>query len=155
MAERLGFYAVCLIGWEGPRPAFFGDNRGIWPVRITTTQKEMTAAERSDLDSPHVGVVVLEYVLVPSAAHAKRLKDALNEVLLGEQEGQQNSPMRHSWRDVAGIFEVGDDQQRSMWWSVVLDAARELLSSDATEFTIYEEAEEVQQIISERVVRGR
>lgn len=155
VAHACGHYAVCLIGWEGPRPAFFGDNEGIWPVRIATSARETTAADRADLESPHVGVVVLEYVLVPSEAHAKRLREALDEVLLGEQESQQNSGARHRWRNVNGCWEPGDDHQRAIWWSVVIDEARRLMEGGAREFTIYETAEDAQKVISRKVVRGR
>lgn len=143
VAERLDLYAVCLIGWDGPRPRTFGDNRGIWPVKIAVSKKEVTAAARTDLESPHVGVIVLEYVLVPSEAHAKRLKEKLDEVLLGEQEGQQNDSLRHKWRDVIGLFDDGDDHQRAMWWGIVVEEARRLLRHGATEFTIYGAPEDV------------
>lgn len=154
VAQQMGFHAVCLIGWEGPRPAFFGDNRGIWPVRVATSAKEMTAHERADLETPHVGVVVLEYVLVPSAAHAKRLKDALDEVLMGEQEGQSNASLRHRWRDIQGCFEAGDDHGRVLWWGIVLDEARRLLRAGATAFPIYTSAEDVAEMISRKATRG-
>lgn len=137
LAERLDRYAVCLIGWEGPRPRAFGDNMGIWPVKVTISKKEMMAAARSDLESPHTGVIVLEYVLVATEVHAKRLKDALDEVLLGEQEGQQNDGLRHRWRDVRGLFEENDDHQRAMWWGLVVEEAQRLLCRGATEFVIY------------------
>ncbi len=155
VAQACGHHAVCLIGWEGPRPAFFGDNQGMWPVRVATSAKEQTAADRADLESPHVGVVVLEYVLVPSEAHAKRLKDALDEVLLGEQESQQNSGARHRWRNCIGCFEPGDEHQRAIWWSIILDEARRLLDGSSREFVIYETAEAAQDVISRKVVRGR
>lgn len=99
------------------------------------------AAERSDLESPVHCVVVLEYVLVATAEHAKRLKAALDEVLLGEQEGQMNAACRHRWRNVAGCFDEGDEHQRAIWWSIVLDEAQRLLRGGATEFAIYETAE--------------
>lgn len=142
VAEKLDLYAVCLIGWEGPRPRAFGDNRGIWPMKIAVSKKEMVAAARTDLESPHVGVIVLEYVLVPSEVHAKRLKEKLDEVLLGEQEGQQNDALRHKWRDCNGIFDVDDDHQRAVWWGLIVEEARRMLRPGATEFTIYGAPEE-------------
>lgn len=153
VAQTVGFHAVCLIGWEGPRPAYFGDNRGIWPVRVATSSKEMVAHERADLETPHVGVIVLEYVLVPSATHAKRLKDALDEVLLGEAEEQQNNPLRHRWVDVRGAWEEGDDYARAMWWGIVLDSARSILRKTTTSFPIYD-PDEAHAIINKKVFRG-
>lgn len=141
VAQRTGLHAVCLIGWEGPRAAAFGDNQGVWPVKVVTSTKEMMAAERSDLESPVHRVIVLEYVLVATAEHAKRLKAALDEVLLGEQEGQMNGACRHRWRNCVGCFEENDEHQRALWWSIVLDEAQRLLRGGATEFAIYETAE--------------
>lgn len=153
VAQTIGFHAVCLIGWEGPRPAYFGDNCGIWPVRVATSSKEMVAHERADLESPHVGVIVLEYVLVPSATHAKRLKDALDEVLLGQAEEQENAPLRHRWIDARGCWEEGDDHMRAMWWGIVLNEARRLLKRTSTDFPIYD-PDEAHAIINKKVHRG-
>lgn len=141
-AEMANCYAVCLIGWEGPRPRAFGDNAGIWPVRIAVSRKEMMAAERSDIESPHVKVVVLEYVLVPTEVHAKRLKEKLDDVLMGEQESQLNASLRHRWRDVRGCFEEKDEHSRAIWWALVLEEAQRLLRSGATHFAVYGSWEE-------------
>lgn len=153
-AQTMGFHTVCLIGWEGPRPAAFGDNYGIWPVRVATSAREMSAHERADLESPHVGVIVLEYVVVPSATHAKRLKDAIDEVLLGYQEEQENVATRHRWRNVRGCWEEGDDASRMMWWGEVLQEARRILEKGSTEFPIYESWEQVNSSITRRALRG-
>lgn len=152
MAAKM--HAVCLIGWEGPRPAFFGDNAGIWPVRVATAAREMDAADRADLESPHARVVVLEYVLVPTATHAKRLKDALDEVLLGEQENCMNKGLRHRWRDVRGCFEENDEHGRAIWWGIILEEAHRLLRAGATDFPIYQSWEEVQDAIPTAPRRG-
>ena len=141
-AEMTGLYAVCLIGWEGPRPRAFGDNAGIWPVRVAISKREMSAAERSDIESPHTPVVVLEYVLVSTEVHAKRLKEKLDEILLGEQESQMNSPLRHRWRDIRGTVDEKDEHQRAMWWALVLEEAQRLLRSGATHFAVYGSWEE-------------
>jgi hypothetical protein len=158
-AKAADWHAVCLIGWEGPRPAYFGDNQGIWPVRIVGTTKEMTAHEKADLETPHVGVVVLEHVLVPSAAHMKRLKDALDEVLLGEQEGQSNNALKSRWRNVRGCWDQDDpdpstrEQSRAIWWALVLEQAQRMLRQGSTEFPIYD-SEQVYRMLSKQATRG-
>lgn len=158
-AQRLGFHAVCLIGWEGPKPAYFGDNQGALPVRVTTASKEMIAADRADLDSPMVGVIVHEYVLVPSEAHAKRLKDALDEVLLGQQEEHENGSLRHRWRDARHCWDQDNcdkearEMDRARWWSIVLEEANRLLRPGATEFEIYD-PDDVAAIIDKKAKRG-
>ena len=153
VAQRTDFHAVCLIGWEGPRPAYFGDNKGIWPVRIATSTKELKAAQHADLETPHVGVVVLEYVLVSTAEHAKRLKEALDEVLLGFQEEQENSTLRGRWRDVQGCWAEGDEPGRQLWWSIVLQEAQRILRKTSTSFDVFD-ADEAYRRISKKATRG-
>lgn len=143
---------VCLIGWEGPRPRYFGDNSGVWPVRIVTTKKDRTAAKEADLETPHVGVVVLEKVAVPTAEHAKRLKAALDKALLGEVEANGNETLRHSWKDLVGCWETGDD--RAIWWGVILEDALRTVKKQAREFEIMDGKERGRRIAAS-ARRGR
>lgn len=143
---------VCLIGWEGPRPRYFGDNAGCWPVRIVTTKKDRTAAKEADLETPHVGVVVLEKVAVPTAEHAKRLKAALDKALLGEVDAKGNEAMRHAWRDLMGCWETGDD--RAIWWGVILEDALRTVKKQAREFEIMDGKERDRRIAAS-ARRGR
>lgn len=143
---------VCLIGWEGPRPRYFGDNSGAWPVRIVTTKKDRTAAKEADLETPHVGVVVLEKVAVPTAEHAKRLKAALDKALLGEVDAKGNEAMRHAWRDLMGCWETGDD--RAIWWGVILEDALRTVKKQAREFEIMDGKERDRRIAAS-ARRGR
>lgn len=158
-ALKTGFHAVCLIGLAKPRPAFFGDNRGVLPVRVATAARELEAADRADLESPVEEVVVLEHILVPSATHAKRLQKALDEVLTGQAEERMNSPLRHRWRDCRGCWEQDDpdpeeqEMDRRRWWGVVLEEAQRLLREGATEFPMYD-SEEVHRIINKKALRG-
>lgn len=156
-ARYLNMHSVCLIGWEGPRPRAFGDNRGIWPVRIATSKKEMTAADRSDIETPHVGVIVLEYVHVETKAHAERLKSALDEVLLGQMEEQGNDPLRHRWRDVQGCFEENDETSLRLWWLVILEEAQRILRERRSIVDRINtlDADEVYRRISQRATKGR
>lgn len=161
VAQACGFHAVCLIGWEGPAPMAFGDNQGGLFVRVTTAKKETMAADRDDLSSPITPIVVHEYVLVPSEAHAKRLRDALDEILMGQQEEQMNRSGRHRWRNARGCWDQdnADPEERAhdraRWWAIVLGEAQQLLVGGASEFPIYDSADDVERIISRKVVRGR
>jgi hypothetical protein len=74
---------------------------------------------------------------VPTEVHAKRLKEKLDDVLMGEQESQLNQSLRHRWRDVRGCFAENDDHSRAIWWSLVLEEAQRLLRSGATHFSVY------------------
>jgi len=156
-AQAADDHAVCLIGWEGPRPAAWGDNHGVWPVRIVVTKKEMTAADRADLETPHVRVVVLEYVMVETKAHADRLRSALDEVLLGHSEEKMNMPLKHRWRNVRGCFDEGDETSRQIWWGLVLEEAQRLLRTQrrvGERIDTYD-ADEAYRRLSARAAKGR
>jgi hypothetical protein len=150
--REAGYVAVCLIGWEGPVPAYFGDNRGVWPCRITTTSKERTAAKVDDLSSPVAKVAVLECVHVESQEHARRLKAALDQMLLGEVKFQGNESLRHSWRDCNGFWH--DEDTRGMWWGIVLAAALREVKKQARKFDVFD-GDEKQRRIAQKVKRGR
>lgn len=133
-------------------PAFFGDNRGVWPCRITTTAKERTAAKDDDLSSPLAKVVVLESVNVETQEHAKRLKAAIDKMLLGEIREQGNDPLRHSWRDCQGCWH--DEHTRGMWWGIILDAALREVKRNARRFDVFDESEKERRIAA-AARRGR
>jgi hypothetical protein len=119
--KRLDDAAVCLIGWETPAPARFGDNKGIFPHRIALTSgKEQHAAKDDDLSSPHVKVVVKESIRA-SKPIAKRLKAALDVALVGEVTAKDNEKLRHAWRDLTGCFD--SKEEREIWWGVILEDA--------------------------------
>jgi hypothetical protein len=152
--QRMDYYAVCLVGWTRPRPGDFGDNEGIWPVKIVIRKKELEAAKEWDQESPHAEVEVLESVLVESMAHATRLKDALNEVLLGQQEDAGNKGLRRNFRNVVGCWEVHDEVGRGLFWSVLLTEAQQILSKTATSFDVFD-ADEAYRRISGRAMKGK
>lgn len=153
-ARRTGFVAVCLVGWDRSRPGDWGDNEGILPVKIVIRKAESEAAKEMDQESPHADVDVLEHVLVPSMAHATRLKEALNEVLLGQQEANSNRGLRRNFRNVVGCWAEGDDVGRSMWWAVIIEEAQRILDKTSTSFEILD-ADEAYRRIAARALKGR
>lgn len=128
---------MCLIGYEQPVPRFFHDNRGVWPVKIVASKKPRDAAKRSDLEQPLHDLVVLDFVQVASEEHARLLKSALDELLLGSSGA--NKALRHGWRDI--------EQDPAIVWPILLsDAIRKLtaVADDmrrATSFEVFDEAE--------------
>lgn len=146
---ELGYHAVCLIGYSEPVPRSFGDNRGAWPVKITTSKKPRDAAKRSDLEQPLHELVVLDFVQVESEEHARLLKAALDELLLGTSD--DNRALRHGWRDI--------EQDPAIVWPVLLRQAIEKLTSlannmrRATHFEVFDEAEKDRRV--RRKARGR
>lgn len=152
-AARTDFYAVCLVGWDRPRPSDWGDNEGVWPVKIVIRKKESEAAKEMDSESPHADVVVLEHVLVQSWAHATRLKDALNEVLLGFQEERESKSLRKNFRNVVGCWEENDPVGRELWWSIVITEALSILKRTNTSFEVFDD-DEAYRRISTKAIKG-
>lgn len=97
--EKLGFVAVALIGYARAVPIeFTASNQGIWPCRIVATKSPRDVHKKPDTESPVVAIKLWAYVWTRSEFHAKRLKDRMEALLLGETE---NAPaLRHSWIDV-------------------------------------------------------
>lgn len=114
--RELDFVAVCLIGYERPVPVEIGSNATRWPVKVTTSRDPAYAAKRPDLEQPLHNLVCLEHVWTASDAHARRLKAALDAMLLGKDADMTS--LRHSWRDCS---------DPAVAWCVLLaDALRSL-----------------------------
>jgi len=112
-AERLDMVAVCLIGYAGPVPIRIGDNTTPWPVRIVVTREPETVTRRSDLEHPLHELTTLAWVWTESEAHARRLKAAIDEALLGADPIMVG--LRHSWRDIV--------DEPLVKWGLLLDQA--------------------------------
>lgn len=136
-ATELDFVAVCMIGYERPVPVEIGSNATHWPVKFTTSRDPSTAAKRADLEQPLHALVCLEYVWTLSDAHARRLKGALDTMLLGNDADMMT--LRHSWRDCS---------DPAVAWGVLLsDALRSLREKGQTIETFSEEMK-VQRILN-------
>lgn len=143
--RRLGFVAVCLIGYEGRVPRYMGDNLGAWPVRIATSTKPRDVTKKPDLESPIHKVVVLDYAYCPTDKHAARLKKALDELLLGSSA--ENRKLRHGWRDV---------EDPAVVWPIILAEAIRGLEEEAARrrsssprFDVFDERERMRRLEAE------
>ena len=137
------YYAVCLIGFEDGRvPRYMGDNHGTVPVMIVIAKKERDAPKKYDAGQAIHRIVVLESLHVPSEEHAKRLKLALDQALMGDSARRGNDAMRRSWRDASGLFEGELDRQ--IWWGVMLEHALRGVSKQARTFEVFSGAERIE-----------
>lgn len=149
--SKLALWAVCLVGWTEPGPARFGDNRGSWPVRIAITGKKPEhAAKDDDRFSPHMPVAVLEHVYVQTEAHAKRLKDALEAILFGQEQSAGSPECRGAYFNARAFFEC--ETTRALWWSTVLQEAQQRMLERATSFEMITESDKAKRLT--RVVAG-
>lgn len=97
-AEKdLDHVAVCLIGHREPVPVRLGSNATRSPVYIRWSRMPLKAAD--DFDRAHAihAVEVLRYVWTASQMHAQRLKDALDNVITGNDA--EMVTLRNTWRD--------------------------------------------------------
>ena len=129
-SNRLNYVAVCLVGYEGRVPRHFGDNEGCWPVRVATSSKPKEISKRMDLESPIHKVTVHDFVWTASDAHAKRLKAALDKLLLGAS--QESRALRHGWRDA--------EAEPAVLWPILLEDALNGLRQEGA-FSVFGEEE--------------
>jgi len=128
----LDFVAVCMVGTEGAKPRDFGDNRGAWPIRISTTKDPKSIAKKTDIESPLWPIIPLEYVWTESEQHAKRLKTQLDILLLGNGD----NALRHAWKHA-------DDPVLA--WPILLAQALDLIRA-REEFEVFDEEERQRRI---------
>ena len=140
--RRAAFVAVCLIGVEERVPRKFGDNAGVWPVKVVTTQKPYIEAGRSDRESPIHRVRVLDLVWTESKAHAMRLREALNILLLGV--GNDTRELRHGWRDIDG--------DPAVTWAILLGEAIRMLADRREVISVMSQGD-MEQRVQRRVER--
>jgi len=115
LEKELGHTAVCLIGTTKRVPREFGDNRGVWPVKFATTMRPRSGAKVENLANPIHKVVVHQFVFTPSKDDAKRLRERLDSLLVGDSA---ESKLRHGWRDV--------EDPDVVWNLLLAEALREL-----------------------------
>lgn len=137
-ARRLDHVAVCMVGYRHAVPVKVGSNATKWPIRFVTSRNPEQAAHRSDLEQPLHELVTLEYVWTLSDAHARRLKAALDESLLGDDPGM--SRLRHSWRDCSDPV---------IAWDVLLNSAIEAIRGRGESFEVMSEDMHVQRVLNE------
>lgn len=114
--RRLDHVAVCLIGSRRPMPMEIGSNRTITPVDVVWSRKPEEAPRVKDRAWPTGQCELLDHVWTESEAHAKRLKDAIIERILGTDPDMIK--LRHTWLDWPE-WEVA-------WGLIVQDALEDL-----------------------------
>lgn len=141
---KLDYCAVALIGMRQRVPRYPGDNEMCWPCRVVTTKDPKTVHKKPDAEQPIPGhdIVVLEVIWTVSEIHAKRLKDRLVALMLGESKEAQ--ALRHSWIHVEHPTQV---------WGNLLPWALHEMRGNARSFDVFTDAE-YRQIVT-KTARGR
>jgi hypothetical protein len=129
--DRLGFVAVAMIGYERPVPVEFkASNLAIWPCRLVATKEPRNVHKKPDTEAPIVPIKVWNYVWTRTDFHAKRLKDRMEALLLGESDEAQ--ALRHSWIDV---------EEPEIVWGLLLPRALKEIRAREKEFNVWSEHE--------------
>lgn len=139
--KELEFSAVCMVGYTKKAPRYMGDNQGAQPVKFSVTANPVEIAKKPDLESPFEPVRVLEFVWLESDRHAKRLKETLDDLLLGTSS---ESRLRHAWRDIEG--------EPDKVWTELLSQALQLLNVNET-VTVFGEKERQRRIERQKRIR--
>lgn len=110
-AKRLDFAAVGMIGYKHRVPRSFGDNEGVWPVKIIAGRDCGEILRKANAEQPLHECEIVEYVWCRSHAHATLLKATLDDMLLGTDPAAR---LRMAWRNC--------DQPAASWHILVQEA---------------------------------
>ena len=117
--KKLDLVAVVLVGYAEMAPRGFGDNQGERPVRVHTTRDPVALVADLAREHPRHRLVLLEHVWCDSEAHAKRLRAALDQQLLGDEDAHR---LAYAWRDMP---------EPDLAWPIMLaDALRSVRSTE-------------------------
>ena len=142
----LGHHWVTLLSIERAVPRDFGDNRGMRPVWVEANADWRQSGVVFDRQQPAMRAVRLAVLGVPSAAHAARLKAALDEALHGRVAASGAAGLRHRFRDAIELGEV------DVWWTPVLAEAIMTCELAARDFEVFTRADHERMVA--RRVRG-
>jgi hypothetical protein len=142
--KRLDYWAVMLIGPEERVPRRFGDNAGVFDVRVAASSDPEGYLRRHQIEHGVHRRQIVALVWTESAAHAKRLKDKLDELLAGTAAG-----LLGNWRDIDGDPDV-------TWQILLAQALREIEARGET-IEVFGEQERLARVAQEagRLVPGR
>lgn len=144
MAEdELDHHWVTLLSIERPVPRHFGDNRGMLPIWVEANADWRQSGTTFDRQQPALRARRLAVLGVCSAAHASRLKAALDEALHGRETAHDADPLRHRFRNAVDFGDI------DVWWTPLLQDALLQCELAATEFEVFTRADH------ERMVANR
>lgn len=133
--DALGHHWVTLLSIERPAPRYFGDNRGALPLWIEANADWRQSGLIYDRQQHWLRAVRLAVMGVPSAAHAERLKRALEEALTGRETDSAADPLRHRFRNAVDFGDL------ETWWTPLLVDAVTTCELQARDFETFSRAD--------------
>lgn len=143
--DELGHHWVTVLSIERPVPRRFGDNRGMLPIWVEAHADWRHSGRSFDLQQPAEAMRAIRLAVlgVRSDEHARRLKAALDEALMGREADHESDPLRSRFRN--GI-DLGDIDA---WWTPLLMDALLRCETAAASFEVFGRADH------ERIVAAR
>lgn len=145
--ESLGHHFVTMLSVEKPVPRYFGDNRGMLPVWVESNIDWRQSGVSFDRQQPALRAIRLAVMGVPSAAHAARLKAALDEALHGRETIAEADTLRHRFRNAVDFGEL------DYWWAPFLQDALMHCELASTSFEIFTRAEH-EETVARKIAQG-
>lgn len=144
--DELGCHWVAVLSIERPVPRHFGDNRGMLPIWVEAHADWRQSGRTFDNQQPAQAMRAIRIAVlgVRSDAHARRLKAALDEALVGRAADLDADPLRLRFRN--GV-DFGDLDE---WWTPLLQDALMQCELAASGFEVFTRAEH-ERMVAERV----
>jgi hypothetical protein len=135
--DELDHHWVTLLSIERPVPRHWGDNHGMLPIWVESNADWRQAGRAFDLQQPAAATraVRLAVLGVRSAAHAGRLKAALDEALVGRATAGEADTLRHRFRNGVDLGDI------DVWWTPLLQDALIECELAAAGFEVFTRAE--------------
>lgn len=146
--DALGHHFVSVLSVAVPVPRYWGDNLGMLPVWVESNADWRQSGVAFDRQQPALRAIRIAVLGVASAAHAVRLKGALDEALHGCESRHDADPLRHRFRN--GV-EFGDVEA---WWTPLLLDALMRCQLAARDFDVFSRADH-EEAVRRRMAQGR
>jgi len=144
--DELEHHWVAVLSIERPVPRHFGDNRGMLPIWVEANADWRQSGRSFDLQQAATSMRATRLAVlgVRSDAHARRLKQQLDEALVGRAADLDADPLRHRFRN--GV-EFGDLEA---WWTPLLADVLIRCELAAVDFEVFNRADH-ERMVAERV----
>lgn len=149
--DELAHHWVTVVSIERPVPRHFGDNRGMLPIWVEAHADWRQSGRTFDQQQPATAMraVRLAVLGVRSDAHARRLKAALDEALLGRAADLEADPLRLRFRNGVDFGDLDG------WWTPLLLDVLLRCEAAATDFEVFNRADHERMVAARAALKVR
>lgn len=144
--DELEHHWVAVLSIERPVPRHFGDNLGMLPIWVEANADWRQSGRSFDLQQAAVSMRAIRLAVlgVRSDEHARRLKQQLDEALVGRAADLDADPLRHRFRNGVEFGEL------EAWWMPLLADVLIRCELAAVDFEVFNRADH-ERMVAERV----